>query len=203
MGEIFLSYYWARFKKIDNNIFRFDTRVYLKSIKNPSDSDICIGAVVGKNPGSAAPIYPNSDELQKINLDGDQLLPNIKSIFKKSYDEANKVIKQNSYVQILNLMYICNKELKQAINKVEKYTTPIICDTEKKYFPFLWYVWGGSDKDLNRFKERFTKLNADVHFYLDTKSKTIVTNAPNLKDSARHTQGLKHDFVVPYISKIV
>lgn len=48
-----MSYYWAKFKKIDDNIFRFDTRVYLNPTKSPGENDICIGAIVGKNPGSA------------------------------------------------------------------------------------------------------------------------------------------------------
>jgi hypothetical protein len=203
MGEIFLSYYWASFKKIGNDIFRFDTRVYLESIKKPSDKDICIGAVVGKNPGSAAPTQLSNNGLQKINLDGDQLLPNIKSIFEKSYNNANKNIRQNSYIQILNLMYICDKNLKQATNKAGKYSSQIICDTEKKHFPFLWYVWGGSNKELNIFKNRFSNLSANIHFYFDTKSKTIITTSPKEQDSARHTQGLKHDLVVSYISNIL
>ena len=43
--------YWAKFENIENNIHRFDTRVYLKQIQKPSNNDICLGAIVGKNPG--------------------------------------------------------------------------------------------------------------------------------------------------------
>lgn len=48
-----MSNYWAKFKKVDDDTFRFDTRIYLIKISEPSDDYICIGAVVGKNPGSA------------------------------------------------------------------------------------------------------------------------------------------------------
>ena len=203
LEEIFLSYYWAKFEEIEKNNFRFDTRVYLNSIKNPSDNDICIGAIVGKNPGSAIPSNNKSNDFQEIDLDGDQLLPNIKSIFLKAYKLSNKTINENAYIQVLNLMYVCDKELSQAINKIKNYPNPQICVTEEKYFPFLWYVWGNDNKNLNMYKDRFYHLNAGTHFYLNTKTEGIIDKATDFKDSARHTQGLSHDLVVPYISKII
>jgi len=45
--------FWAEFVEIGKDIFRFDTRVYLNRIRSIESRDPCIGAVVGKNPGSA------------------------------------------------------------------------------------------------------------------------------------------------------
>jgi len=186
-GDI-LNNYWAIFEKRKNNFFRFDTRVYLNLLGNPTDKDICIGAVVGKNPGSALPSLYNCPTLQEIELDGDQLLPNIRSIFLKAYKRSNKLMQKNSYIQVLNLLYICNKDLSQAIKTIADYPNQIICDTEEKHFPFLWYLWGNDNKNLNLYKNRFYDLVANIHFYLDTNTKVIIPNYPALNDSARHTQ---------------
>ncbi len=198
-----MSYYWAKFKQISNNTFRFDTRIYLNLTSDPSDNDLCIGAIVGKNPGSAIPSSSNNTSLQKIVLDGDNLLPTVRSIFTKAYQHSEKPIQKNSYIQVLNLLYICDKELSQAIRKIGDYPNPIICDTESRHFPFVWYVWGGKKKGLNFYKERFNGLNANLHFYLNTQTNEIVDYSPRPGDSARHTQGLKHELVVPYISSII
>ncbi|OOP73200.1 hypothetical protein [Clostridium beijerinckii] len=198
-----MSNYWAKFKEIKGNTFRYDTRIYLKKINKPSDEDICIGAVVGKNPGSAIPAENITDNLQSINLDGDQLLPNVKSIFTKAYKVANKTIGTNTYIQVLNLMYICDKDLISAISKISEYDKIVNCEKEQKNYPFVWYVWGNSDKNLNKFKSRFSEIKADKHFYLHTKDKRIFVNIPSIDDPARHTQGLPHDLVVPFISTLV
>ena len=198
-----LSCYWARFEKKEVGIFRFDTRVYLNSVEIPSANDQCIGAVVGKNPGSAVPACYDNNDLQEIVLDSDQLLPNIRSILIKAFKYSEKKSHKNSYMQVLNLFYVCDNNLIQAIRKIETCQNRIICDAEDKYFPFIWYVWGGDNKDLNIYKERFAKINSNSHFYLNTKTKEVIEYAPGFRDSARHTQGLKHDLIVPHISKVI
>lgn len=195
--------YWAKFVQVKSDIFRLDTRIYLKAIKKPSDDDICIGAVCGKNPGSAIPDGNITGNLQIIDLDGDNLLPTVRSIFLKAYTDANKSVKVNSYIQVLNLMYICDKDLSNAIKKISNYKKPEICKTEEKIFPFLWYVWGNSDAKLNEFKQRFSNIKTDKQFYFHTKNEEIIDKFPELNNPARHTQGLSHDLVVPFISKIL
>ncbi|MCZ2845234.1 MAG: hypothetical protein O2U61_01850 [Candidatus Bathyarchaeota archaeon] len=198
-----MSVYWAKFELKNNHLYRFDTRIYLKPILYPSDKDICTGAVVGKNPGSAKPYDNNSSSIQKIQLENDQLLPNIKSILVKAYQRAKKPIPRNSYVQILNLFYICDRNLDQALKKIDSHPNPIICGTEEKNFPFLWYVWGGDNKKLNFYKSRILNIKSDKYFYLDTNTKKVITVAPRLSDSARHTQGMQHDLIIPFISTIL
>jgi len=79
-----VSYFWAKFEKVDGQIFRYDTRLYIHSIKSPCNEDNCIGAIVGKNPGSAKANNENNCSLQEINLDGDKLLPTVRNIIEKS-----------------------------------------------------------------------------------------------------------------------
>ena len=198
-----VGYYWARFECKGGNFFRFDTRVYLNDRHYPQNGDQCIGAVVGKNPGAALPSNLSSTALQEVVLDNDQLLPTIRSVFNKAYKLSNKTIAKDSYIQVLNLMYVCDKVLSQAIQKVEEYPTIITCDTEKKEFSFLWYVWGGDNTKINRYKSRFANLKTNHHFYLDHKRNVVISKPPGLSDHARHTQGLKHDLIVPYISGLL
>lgn len=48
-----MSCYWAKFEKLGNSIFRYDTIIYLNQVNSPGNNDKCIGAIVGKKPGSA------------------------------------------------------------------------------------------------------------------------------------------------------
>lgn len=79
----------------------FATRVYLIEINKPSDNDKCLGAIVGKNPGSARGAISN--ELIQIDLQGDKLLPTVRNIFENAYKKCAKEILENSYIQVLNL----------------------------------------------------------------------------------------------------
>lgn len=198
-----MSNYWAKFVIKNNHLFRFDTRIYLKSVLSPTEKDCCIGAVVGKNPGSAQPFDKHSSAIQKIQLNNDQLLPNIKSIFVRAYERGEKMIPKNAYVQVLNLFYLCDRNFDQAIHKLESHPNHAICGTEEKHFPFLWYVWGGQKRKLNLYKSRILNIKSDKHFFLDTHTEKVVSVAPRYSDAARHTQGMRHDLIVPFISTIL
>ncbi len=196
------SYYWARFSEVNNHIFRTDTRIYLNKILNPSINDKCIGAIVGKNPGSAMPKYKNyNSSLIEIVLNGDKLLPTIRNIFLKSYiPEAS----YNEYIQVLNLFYLCEKDLEKAINiyKEIELNNEIICITEKNEFPWIWYVWGGNDKYLNKFKLRFNKLFSRKKLFFCNKTKKVIFDFPKLDDCAKHTQGLKQELIKIHIDNL-
>ncbi len=198
-----MSCYWARFEKIENDIFRYDTRIYLKPIDSPGEDDMCLGAIVGKNPGSAIANSLDETALQRIKLDGDKLLPNIKNIFLKAYEKSDISVNENAYIQVLNLMYICDKDLSQAIKKIKVHKKPAVCLSEDKHFPFIWYLWGNEDKDLNPYKGRFLETKLDNCFFLNTKTEEIVGRIPTKKEAARHPQGMRHDLVVPYISELL
>lgn len=200
------SCYWAKFEEQDNALFRFDTRVYINPIQAPSDSDFCIGAVVGKNPGSAKPSRLNSCQLQEIYLDGDNMLPTIKSMCKKAFELSKKPIMKNMYIQVLNLIYICNKDLNIALKEIHKYQMSEgqkICSTENSNFHFIFYVWGGDNDKLNAYKHRFKEVNTQNHFFYEKNKRELVKTQPNEIDFAKHPQGLSHDLVVPYLSELI
>ena len=192
--------YWAKFENIENNVYRFDTRVYLKEINNPSNNDICLGAIVGKNPGSARGVINN--KLVQIDMQGDKLLPTVRNIFKKAYVKSGKEIPDNSYIQVLNLFYLCDADLNNAIKKYEN-TTSKIDECENYIFPFIWYVWGDENSKLSIMKDRFNKINSNKHFYFDPETTSIKENIPSSIDFAKHTQGLKQEKVIDYISELL
>jgi hypothetical protein len=197
-----MSHFWAKFLSIDGETFRIDTRIYLKEINSPKKDDPCIGAIVGKNPGSAKP-SASSGELQPIELDGDKLLPTVRNIITKAYLATQVPLPERGYVQVLNLFYLCNKSLSEAIASIGKVAEPPYCKSEFGAFPWVWYVWGNESADLNPYKERFSQINAIHHFYFDNRAKEIKDRLPNCHEFAKHTQGLKHECVIPHIAQII
>lgn len=104
---------------------------------------------------------------------------------------------------MLNLFYLCDPILSNAINNIGN-VLPVPNDPcEGKSFPFVCYVWGGDDQRLSKYKTRFSRSNRGHHFFFDTKKKQIQQGIPTDLDSARHTQGLKHTYVVPYLSTLI
>lgn len=194
--------YWAQFETIKGEFFRFDTRIYLNEVKKPNNNDVCIGAIVGKNPGSAAP-FNNGTQLQQVKLKGDRLLPTVRNIVLKAYDSVGVNVPDKSYIQVLNLFYICEPDLYKAIKKINNYKNAKICVSELNEFLWIWYVWGGKSARLDNFKKRFGEIKAVNHFYFDKHSDSVITEPPSKDAFAKHTQGLKHDSIVPHISKLL
>lgn len=197
-----MGYYWATFREMNNKYYRFDTRVYFDSVDEIKDNDICIGAVVGKNPGSAMPLDLALGIPTKINLSGDKLLPTLRNMFKK----ADPNLGGRQYVQVLNLFYLCNPDLGEAINDYRKERNglqQIVCNKEQLRFNWLWFLWGGSNIHLNEMKERFRKVDAQKFFYLNNNDKQVHENFPEYDICAKHTQGMQHDLMVPFLQREV
>ena len=203
MAPVQGSYYWARFEKIESGIFRFDTRIYPEAIAELSQSDKCIGAIVGKNPGSAKGSAPTISTLQPIELNHDSLLPNVRSVMRKANETADKTIPPRSYVRVLNLYYLCEPKLNFAITAMDHYSKDHPCPSENERYSWVWYMWGGKDEKLSKHKTRFARLKAGRHFFYDNHAKDMRSYAPSKQCFARHIQGLKHDLVVPYIAGIL
>ena len=84
--------YLARFEEIEGKLFRFDTRIYLNDYNSDNDGK-CVGAIIGKNPGSAIPSKLN--ELVPLELNGDKMLPTVRNRFVDGYKLAKKEIPLN------------------------------------------------------------------------------------------------------------
>ncbi len=83
-----MTSYWAKFVKHGPHLFRLDTRVYLQPIANCGPGDQPIGAVVGKNPGSARPSDATTGTLHELTLANDKLLPTVRSIVARAYSKS-------------------------------------------------------------------------------------------------------------------
>lgn len=189
----------ARFEKIDGVLFRFDTRIYLNSYDSSIDST-CIGAIIGKNPGSAKPKM--LDELVPLELNGDKMLPTVKNRFLDAYKLAKKNIPLNAFVRVWNLFYICNPDLDAACRIAAKMKILPNCSTENKETPIVWYGWGDGAK-LNEFKKRFMQRTFQNEFYYDHNRSCISVGSPSLDSFAKHTQGLPSKPVNEYLASVV
>ena len=89
--------YFARFESVADHIFRFDTRIYLGKHNADEDGE-CVGAIVGKNPGSAKPTQLGV--LAPLKLDGDKMLPSVRNRFIAAYQNAGKPIPNNVFIQV-------------------------------------------------------------------------------------------------------
>lgn len=175
--------YFARFEEVDGDLYRFDTRIYLSG-GNPSNESICVGAVVGINPGSARPrILTTHHELE---LGNDKLLPYVRNRFRASYEQLGGEPPSGAFVQVLNLFYLCNKDLGQALARLRELGEMAACPTEKNTFPLAWYAWGAESKELAPLKRRFLNRNDRVSFYMNRDKKTFGEGAPGPMEFAKH-----------------
>ncbi len=106
-------------------------------------------------------------------------------------------------MQVLNLFYLCEPNLNLAINEAKEKAIQGICETEKEIFPFVWFAWGGSNNFLNSYKGRFTSIKTSLPFYYDFGDNKITEETPKVNSSVKHTQGLQHNLVVPYIATLL
>jgi hypothetical protein len=131
-----MNQFWADFQQIRGSMYRFDTRVYLSQVEMPCESDLCLGALIGKNPGSAKPDHVTPG-LSEISLDGDKCLPTISSIVLKSYQHADIDPPPRGYVQVLNLFYVCDPNLATAIQSIQGESGSTTCSTENYIYPWV------------------------------------------------------------------
>ena len=192
--------YLARFEEINNVLFRFDTRIYLNGYE-PETKSNCVGAIVGKNPGSATPNKLN--ELIPLELNGDKMLPTVRNRFIEGYKLAKKIIVPNSYVRVWNLFYICDPDLNSACQKAYAYGELPICSTESEGAPIVWYGWGGYDKRLNSYKERFIAKSWPQQFYYDHDNSCVSTHAPTIHSFAKHTQGMPSKPINEHLANVL
>lgn len=109
-------------------------------------------AIVGKNPGDAAPNV--IDKFAEVDLREDQMLKFVENRFNDAYKECGREIPINAFVRGSNLMYFQNKDLKAAIRTNKTLANAPVCNSENEKAPIVWFGWGGSDKNLYRLKIR-------------------------------------------------
>ena len=189
-------YYFAKFEKINGYLFRFDTRIYLVSYQDGTESQ-CIGAIVAKNPGSA--IYKKLGKWSSLDLNGDKMLPTVRNRFINACAHAEKNIPINSFVRVWNLFYLCDPNLGEACRSINTFNLIPECASETDNVNIVWYAWGDDDKFLNKFKNRFLNRRQNNGFYYNKRNGSISEHSPDLSDFAKHTQGMPAEPVEHYL----
>ena len=182
--------YFARFEQIEGDLYRFDTRIYLAD-GEPSTESVCVGAVVGINPGSARPRVLSA--LHELELGKDKLLPFVKNRFETAYKKRKRLgadIPNSAFVQILNLFYLCNEDLGQALSRLRGPEEQPVCPAEKNIFPLTWYAWGAENELLAPLKQRFLGRQDQASFYLKRDRKSFGDGIPGPMEFAKHPRGM-------------
>ena len=198
--------YFAEFRPVPGGMVRHDTRVYLSDGCRDQNGGVPVGAVIGKNPGSAGPAFPAI--WGPVSLLKDQLLPNVRSIFLKAHEQAMKThgaarFPPDAYVQVLNLCYFCTPELGELKTLLRVGRTFPICSREQRVFPLLWYLWGNPESALTPLKSRFKTRSERSQFFYNPATHGIVMRHPSDSEQARHTQGMTHDWVVQHLANLL
>jgi hypothetical protein len=191
--------YYARFETVADHVFRFDTRIYL-SKHDPQKSGKCVGAIIGKNPGSAKPTQLGV--WAPLNLDGDKMLPSVRNRFVDAYKQAGKEIPVNAFVQVWNLFYLCNPNLEEACSIISSFVNLPRCPSENRKPRVVWFAWGGNDSRLNPFKQRFISSH-HPSFYYNHQSSEVIGHIPSADDFAKHPQGMPAIPVINYLAGVL
>lgn len=147
--------------------------------------------------------YGNGILIRKVDCIAEGALF-LSGIYFCRFKEFNKVellkyrqnIKSGEYIQVLNLFYLCDKNLDDAIKEYDSISSDdLICTTEKKLFPFIWYVWGGNNLKLNKYKERFSDISTNKHFFFSKNNNDykMIDTIPKHNELAKHTQGFPYN----------
>ena len=193
--------YVAKFLMHSDAIFRLDTRIYLADCVGPRKDDACIAAIVAKNPGAALPkIY---DSLSGFDQGKGQLLTTVRNRFEDAFERARKDVPERAFVRVWNLFYLREPDFHAAIKRFKSIRKPPKCRTEDTVPPIVWFAWGGPHRDLliEELKGRFRAKRIAHPFFYDRQK--IVCAVPQPGEFARHTQGLRAEPIVEFLSKLL
>jgi hypothetical protein len=193
--------YFARFMRLRNSDFRFDTRIYLRESPRDEQDGECVAAIVAKNPGSAQATVRG--QWGPLELANDKMLPSVRKRFIDGYRLSGKAIPRSAFVRVWNLFYLCDNNLQSAILAVRRFDAPPICKGEATVPAIVWFAWGGSDARLNPFKTRFRGLTVPHAFFYDQELGRVVSAIPSTTDFAKHPQGLRSEPIVEHLGTIL
>ena len=192
--------YFAHFRMHEGNQFRLDTRIYLQDEK-PGEEDICVAAIIGKNPGFAN--GKKFDCLAPISLDNDKLLPFVRNRFQNAYKLAGVKIPSGAFVRVWNLFYLCNKTLTAAVNAQRGIRQRLDCDSESDWPPIIWFAWGPPKPWFRAMPTRFLGREIEHPFYLHMDSRKIIAKVPRPDSRVKHTQGMPKQPVERHLASIL
>jgi hypothetical protein len=192
--------YYACFRLHEGRQFRLDTRIYLGD-GAPGGKDICVAAIIGKNPGSASPT--EYGRLSPINLKGDKLLPFVRNRFQNAYRMAGTKPSVGAFGRVWNLVYLCNKDLHAAVKEYQRVRVPLHCASEDSLPPAVWFAWGPPSPRLRGHSSRFMGREMDHPFYYDMDSERIIDEVPGQNSRVKHTQGMPAEPVEDHLASLI
>ena len=193
--------YFAEFRDMGGFWIRHNTRIYLDEFNSSQPAGQCLGAIVGKNPGSARAAVAGWGA---VRLDGDKMLPNVRNILLKAFNRVGKTPPANAYFQVLNLFYICGKDLNEATEALAKQNNVFADPAESNSFPLVWFAWGGESAKLDPLKNRFMTAHCkSAAFFYSPATGSIVTRPPDHTELAKHPQGLPHEPLISHFATLL
>lgn len=136
------SYYaTASFQEKGGFMFRYDTKLWFDKPARKEEG-VCVGAVLGLNPGSSAP----AEEPGVATVD--QTMGCILRAFETAASSLGKTLPKNAFVRMWNLMYLCDSNQGSAIEVWLRHPEFAAGDyldpTESQAAPFVWFAWTAS-----------------------------------------------------------
>ena len=126
-------------------LLRLDTKLWFSPPLDPL-SGICVGAVVGLNPGSSS---PRAGEVGDAEVDS--TMSKILAAFADAYAELGRALPGNSYVRMWNLCYVREADSRRLLSSLQdpkKLSALTSCScldkTESDHVPCLWFAWTAS-----------------------------------------------------------
>jgi len=133
--------------------YRHDTRIYLSGFSGNRLGGRCLGAFIGKNPGSASGL-----SLGWGRIEEDTTLRLIRSVWLKSMVYNKVQAKAGDYIQILNLFYLCNPAYGQAVRLANKHALYFPDTAEGQNFEKIWWGIGDYDDAARRLSACLSRL---------------------------------------------
>ena len=136
-----MYYATANFHEMEGKMFRFDTKLWFDRPPRGGEG-VCIGAVMGLNPGSSQPAK------EKGFATVDPTMGNILAAFERAAENIGRPIPNGAFVRMWNLLYLCDSNEGSAIDRWIRNPrfsdAPYLDETEKDEAPFLWLAWTAS-----------------------------------------------------------
>lgn len=131
----------ANFEKRDGRLFRYDTKLWFEK-PTRGGKGVCVGAVVGLNPGSAEP------GAEKGSATVDPTMHAILAAFELAAHNLGAKLPKGAFVRMWNLLYVCDSDEGSAVRTWLEHPEFVAGDfldpTEKETAPFVWLAWTAS-----------------------------------------------------------
>lgn len=186
--------YYAEFitHPLSGHTYRHDTRIYLSGFTGNRSGGRCVGAFIGKNPGSALRSASGWGLIQE-----DTTLRLIRSVWLKSLKAKPN---PDEYIQVLNLFYLCDPNFQKALKLAMKSSLYFPDPVENQPFEKVWWAIGDYDDASYRLGYCLRRIQSSVrsskHVFYDSRKNAgkgrEITGLPSAGHFCKHPIGMPH-----------